>query len=68
MNESYDFRKSRESSVTYKSPDIENQTVNESEREYDSESDGSFKDSEHTDRQSVSSTDVSVEDEQIVPK
>ena len=64
MNESYDFRKSRESPVTYKSPDIENQRVNES----DSESDGSFKDSEHTDRQSVSSTDVSVEDEQIVPK
>ena len=83
MNESYDFRKSRES-VTYKSPDIENQDViktdsySESQAEDinnrgsdyrpDYESDeGSF-DSEQTDRQSVSPTNVSVEEENIVPK
>ena len=84
MNESYDFRKSRESSVTYKSPDIENQTViktgsqtesltdsqideiNDHGTDYESSEDSI--DSEQTDRHSISQTNVSVEEEKIVPK
>ena len=75
MNESYDFRKSRESSVTYKPPDIENQdssqtdsqVISQAEDINDNDSDKGSLDSEQTDRQSVSPTDVP-DGDNLVPK